>query len=338
MDKENVVILTGAGFTRNFGGFLGEEVWSKIVNSLSEDQSMRRKFTDELKNGGNFNFEESYSDIIAGDFPDEKKQKLRNIIQKIYGEMDENIIGKMQENYFTEGFFNLLKSKNDIKCFFTLNQDLYLERTQRSDIYWPGVSFPKEIIFDPTQKVKNVELEKKFNKETLFKQSDKTAYIKLHGSYGWLSSDGSPSMIIGMTKEEDIKREPLLEEYLSYFEEILRQGNVKILIIGYGFADKHVNKILFRSVAHHGLKIYILNTEKPNQLFRRLHPQSEKEDLFREFYEEVGPNTTSKERCSIMVWEAIRGYFPYSVKEIVDSPNNPYNTLFKEVEETLSRD
>jgi hypothetical protein len=32
-DCSEIVLFTGAGFTKNFGGFLAKEMWSKIFNN-----------------------------------------------------------------------------------------------------------------------------------------------------------------------------------------------------------------------------------------------------------------------------------------------------------------
>lgn len=32
MKGNNLLLLTGAGFTKNFGGYLGEEMWAKVFN------------------------------------------------------------------------------------------------------------------------------------------------------------------------------------------------------------------------------------------------------------------------------------------------------------------
>ena len=42
----DVIILTGAGFTANFGGFLARDMWEKIFNhpSLQAHDSLRQNF------------------------------------------------------------------------------------------------------------------------------------------------------------------------------------------------------------------------------------------------------------------------------------------------------
>ena len=32
MENNECIVLTGAGFTKNFGGYLGIEIWTKILN------------------------------------------------------------------------------------------------------------------------------------------------------------------------------------------------------------------------------------------------------------------------------------------------------------------
>ena len=72
-------------------------------------------------------------------------------------------------------------------------------------------------------------------------------------------------MVIGRNKAEDINREPLLRWYFSLFEEVIYEGNKKMLIIGYGFRDEHVSNILLKGVQEHGLSLYVINPSDPEK-------------------------------------------------------------------------
>jgi hypothetical protein len=84
-------------------------------------------------------------------------------------------------------------------------------------------------------------------------------YIKLHGSYGWRSSDGVNRFIIGKDKEVELSREPLLSYYFDLFKEVLSKPRTKLLVIGYGFRDKHINHVIADAVAKSGLTIYVIS-------------------------------------------------------------------------------
>ena len=54
LKTKNLILLTGAGFTKNFGGFLASEMWSKIFNTPAIQAN--KKLRDLLE--GNDDFEE----------------------------------------------------------------------------------------------------------------------------------------------------------------------------------------------------------------------------------------------------------------------------------------
>jgi hypothetical protein len=61
------VLLTGAGFTHNFGAPLASGMWSEILNNrrVRETPRIREKLI------SNFNFEAVYNAIVTGDFTEE---------------------------------------------------------------------------------------------------------------------------------------------------------------------------------------------------------------------------------------------------------------------------
>ena len=120
-------------------------------------------------------------------------------------------------------------------------------------------------------------------------------YIKLHGSYGWKSSDGLDQLVIGTNKESLIQREPLLSYYLKLFRDMIQNGGKKILIIGYGFRDKHINQMLLKGVEDHGLQIFLITTQTPADLRYQI---------------EHGHYYAKN------ILNGLRGYYPYQLKEI----------------------
>lgn len=103
-------------------------------------------------------------------------------------------------------------------------------------------------------------------------------------------------MVIGKNKEEDIEREPLLKCYFELFQNVIKEGNKRLVIIGYGFKDQHINKILVDGVKNYGLKIYVISTASP--------------ESFRENFERGG------HYYALPIMEGLCGYFPYSMREI----------------------
>ena len=175
---------------------------------------------------------------------------------------------------------DLLSQNNQKTFFFTLNQDLFIERLI-SGIRLPISTPMMERFFIPNsieskQPLDNNNFKVVPNKEKIdfekgkILQKNELHYIKLHGSFGWKSSDGSSKMVIGRNKEKQIANEPLLLWYFNVFEQVLFQRGRKLLIIGYGFRDIHINEIIAEAIEKHGLKLYIISPTAPNTFKERL--------------------------------------------------------------------
>lgn len=101
-------------------------------------------------------------------------------------------------------------------------------------------------------------------------------YVKLHGSLNWRSSDGRDVMVIGRNKLKRIRNEPLLDYYFETFENVLSGQGRCLLVIGYGFRDRHINKVIARSIRDHGLRLYVMlpkdQQDFKNSLFNNKTP------------------------------------------------------------------
>jgi len=67
-------------------------------------------------------------------------------------------------------------------------------------------------------------------------------------------------MVVGAQKAGQIAASPLLKWYFDIFESVLSVGDVRLLIIGYGFRDEHVNATIADAIEHYGLKVFIWDT------------------------------------------------------------------------------
>ena len=89
---------------------------------------------------------------------------------------------------------------------------------------------------------------------------EKFHYIKLHGSLNWRSCHGQNMTVIGGIKRA-IDREPLLKWYYEIFENVLSGGDKKLMVIGYGFRDEHINDTIINAIKKKGMKLYVLSPE-----------------------------------------------------------------------------
>jgi hypothetical protein len=148
------------------------------------------------------------------------------------------------------------------------------------------------------------------------------SYIKLHGSYGWISSRGGNQMVIGKNKSEDISKEPLLNWYSGLFQDLIYEGNKKLLVIGYGFGDDHINDILLKGIQEHGLSLYVINPTDPESFKNRLEGKPSHSNIY------------EKSKYS-KIWEGVKGYFPYSLRQIFP-PDQSETTVAKDLIKILS--
>jgi len=254
-------------------------MWEKIFNHPLMERIGRVK---ELLRG-EFNFELLYTRVIVGtEFTHDEKNSMKDVIRDSYKDLDQAIQSWLNDrSEINIDRFNsriLMCFTNRIKnkvSFFTLNQDLFIERYLKiGQVKWPGVSIipslgsystltDSDFVRLPGQKACEMI-------ENNLHISDGFPYVKLHGSYGWKSSDGSNAMVIGTSKKEDIEKEPLLKYYFHIFENAICEQSQKLLIIGYSFGDPHVNEIIANGVKLHGLRLYIIDPTPPKSFFNNL--------------------------------------------------------------------
>lgn len=309
------ILFTGAGFSKNFGGLLAREMWSKIfAHSQLKSLPKIRKLLQE-----NFDFEEVYSLVINKPEYSEEKDLFQKVIYESYTDMDrtlQNYKPVSQEFYKIKDLINLFTGSagGEAGMHFTLNQDLFLERQTHCKAlglggldfkpYWESIDSgridPYKLFALPTE-----DWLEKYQKTHLSTWSNFN-YIKLHGSLGWISSDGRTQMVLGTNKRLDIDKEPLLKWYFKLFEEALYKPGIKILCIGYGFSDTHINDIFLKAIElHDDFELFIISPESAKSF---------------------------KERVATKIWGNVRAYFPFKLNEIFPSDQDPlhfYSDILK---------
>ena len=98
-------------------------------------------------------------------------------------------------------------------------------------------------------------------------------FYKLHGSTDWQDESGD-LFVIGGAKESYIQRKPLLVAYFEDFARRLRQSDARLMIIGYGFADEHVNQMLIEAGKDNkSLGIYLVHPDGRDAIHRGVRLQ-----------------------------------------------------------------
>lgn len=342
MAKEfsKTILFTGAGFTHNFGGFLADGMWALIFN---HPQVQKYFFIRELMLN-DFNYESVYQQIIwepTGKlYSFEMKEAIKEAVKNAYQHLDDVVRDYRdgQTLFNLQDFLHELTSDNrKLHFFFTINQDLFIERRlhglKTRSIEYAGIPVPLEVQKKLVEKSLPLEeedfiiLPKKEKLEEIratIYRGNHYRYIKLHGSYNWKSSTGIDILVIGLEKEQQINNEPLLLLYQEIFEEVLSQNDAKLLIIGYGFRDIHINRTIANAIKNCGLRIYILSPQKPSD-FRRVL-------LERNFpYDTPGDHDNRN-----IIYSGLSGYFQYALSEIFPSDTRKKPPAFEMILQSLS--
>lgn len=319
---KDIILFTGAGFTKNFGGFLGSEMWSFISNHslIQEHQKLKDLLFTEL------NYEYAYNIVLDSKlYNEEEKNAIKQAVEDAYKKLDDPIkkwnFNDRNPNslniYGLRKFLSFFNGSGQEKGFiFTLNQDILMER-QFNCIPLGMLPISKTPFWDLEREHFQRTPDAGDIKSDISSCGDRL-FIKLHGSYGWLSSSGENQMVIGgdKMKLKYINKEPLLRWYFDIFEEIIGQDNKKIVIVGYSFKINYINNLLLEGVKKHNLRLYIINPTNPSEFRTRI------ENVF-------------KGKDFIVFWKAIN-YFPHTLIDIFPHDQHQHPTaLFQNIKEVV---
>ena len=328
------ILLTGAGFTHNYGGFLAKRMWSEIHNrylKLSSELETRELKTAIKKT---FNYEDLYEDVLQSSvYTNDERSFFLKAILGAYDALDE-VIREFRPEIMASDILDLNKLRDFFKkltgepkergFFFTLNQDLFIERycfeggigpslpglqinnrrfiskesRPLNEIGYVKISQDGNVNYQDTNKLQNL---------------SKLFYVKLHGSYDWRDEQNQEILILGTNKPSRISSTPLLTWYFDLFKTVLSIPNARLMIIGYGFQDKHINEIIASAVKNSNLRIFILNPQDPESFL----------------YKTLRIN----QWASDAIWKAVDGYYQITPKEIFSRNSNRTslaNTLLKD--------
>ncbi len=314
IDSQDRILLTGAGFTKNFGGPLAKELWSIIFSDPILDQAPDVRAI-LLKD---FDFESAYNVVMHGarlPFETEDGEADWDLQRKALGravnDAYEYIDLKVREFSFRRDApypVNIYKVQEFISAFagdsnkpgyfFTLNQDLFIERHyyngRRPTL--PGIAHrPSWFTADDSQPLADERCVIQDPPGGIpFHPGDSPFYyLKLHGSCNWYTADRE-TMVIGDSKQHQIAAQPILAAYLDVFRSVLSGADRRLLCVGYSFSDDHINLAIKEGIQT-GLRVYVLSPESPDGLAARLKQQ-----------QEIGA----------IIWRGLAGYYQYDFKTL----------------------
>lgn len=303
------VLLTGAGFTANFGSPLAREIYEALFNNtqIQKNEILRSKLLEE-KNIANSDYENLYQDIIDDSSIDSRiKDLFSNSIWEVFSNkvdshcrqpfFETDVYGNNQKNDIGE-FLIKFSNTSDKSIFFTLNQDLFIERNfyhvfdyynnkcthlieklkslkinRDLPIAIKRLGVPDNNIgkydgsFIDRYKIKNQDYDltgaKSNFDEWLANKSNYCFYIKLHGSMDFFDEKDQALFITGTNKKLQINGNKLISFYNEIFRDVAKEMSstapYRFFIIGYGFNDSHINIEINNFLKNNNSMIYIID-------------------------------------------------------------------------------
>jgi len=272
--RMNHILLLGAGFSRNWGGWLGEEVFEYLLGcpEVASDSDLQRRLWQSKDRGGFEAALEELQDEATHKRDQRQLEGLEKAIHRMFSDMDagfRNHHGNHFEFEFSNGTSLVKDFLSRFDAIFTLNQDLLLERHYFQPGFglgaarrWTSYSLPGMKPAPNPQAACAGELSVpdyvpsgNFGVSTM-----EQPYYKLHGSSNWRDADGRLIIALGGNKAGTIQKHTVLRHSMQQFETMLLECDCRLAIIGYGFLDQHINKTLSDAAkAGRGLKIFVID-------------------------------------------------------------------------------
>lgn len=276
-------MLTGAGFSKDFGGLLAREIRDELLNQslVVRDNGLYGLLTGKMTGNPDGNYELALSRLESKTGRELKRELFLKGLLTVFSEMDLSMISRLGVNkstysmtltnalHFIHSWLTADGACGDGHYFFTLNQDVLVERYWSLPLKHHADYFGIRQIGNPIGATKSLfherisrpvmDLEMKIEQDLGEVFASRLYYVKLHGSMNWMKNDGSRVMISGANKEGKISTEPLLAGLWNCFESQCSKEGVKILCIGYGFGDSHVNNVLSEALAKKNAELVIVS-------------------------------------------------------------------------------
>lgn len=286
-------LLIGAGFSRNWNGWLAAEVMEHLLGSpeVRGDDFLRRLLMAHEPSGG---FEGAVEEIqsLAGRDPaghGGHLAALQRSVGRMFDDMNAGYFARPFEFQNHEPQVGTFLSRFD--AIFTLNQDVLLEHfyVDQFDVSlsrgrrWNGVQIPGMRRIRPAEPIHDAS----WARSTWVPLPDGEyridercqPLIKIHGSSNWRDAEGGPLVVIGGEKASQIGLHGVLERNAAEFEGRLLAGGTRLMVIGYGFRDRHINDVIIRGVRDRGLRFFIVDPDGAG-LARKLNPTSQPQKIY----------------------------------------------------------
>ena len=217
------VLLLGAGFSRNWGGWLASEAFEYLLSCPQVDGDIRDLLWTHRRKGG---FEDALAHL-QDEFErrrdartEQRLARLQDAISQMFADMDKAFASIANFEPQNDIAYMVRSFLVRFDAIFTLNQDLLMERhyldgnvalssyRRWNDWQIPGMRpTPTPGLPDP-----GATRWAPLDPSTFAINSNVQPYFKLHGSTNWFDgSSGRPMLVMGGAKAATIQRHAILK-------------------------------------------------------------------------------------------------------------------------------
>jgi SIR2-like domain len=279
----NYILLLGAGFSRNWGGWLANEAFEYLlgVREISEHDHLKALLWKYRRTGG---FEAALAEIQAAwsddyhqhladperrfSHPKDHLDRFQIALEKMFGDMNRAFQALTEFEFQSHAELLVRRFLTRFDAIFTLNQDLLLEYHYLNDNVqlssngkWNGWQIPgmqkSPHLYSGAQEavIKWAPLPvDRFKVE-----GGNQPYFKLHGSSEWRAGSVRDLMIMGGNKDHAILSHEILKWYFREFSTRLAKPGTRLMVIGYSFGDAHINRAIIDAAKTKQLGIFIID-------------------------------------------------------------------------------
>ncbi len=275
---KNIVVLTGAGSSKDSGGKLMGELWEECNTEI---ESLEKTLPD-IKTKSFYGTEPdieafiSYITLIEKTADENKASELKKKREELEKKIKELCTLSLQKNKSPHiDFLNKITARknNDSRVqIFTTNYDTLFEQAanEAGFVIIDGFSFTQPREFSGRW----FDLDIVNREKTRLKQEEsfisKVFHLyKLHGSLTWTKKDDgkivqennpNPLMIYPSSEKYESSYEQPYFEMMSRFQQALRKEETLLIVIGFGFGDKHIRNVVLEAVNQNpSFQLLILN-------------------------------------------------------------------------------
>jgi NAD-dependent SIR2 family protein deacetylase len=280
---KHIVVLTAAGTSLDNGGKGGktrEGLWKSCRNEIKNIFIEIQPCNEDLKNiAQNKDIEALLSYIILFEkFNADKRKTVKQLRETLEKQIATLCNLTLQEVAPHKDFLNKITARknNDTRIqLFTTNYDTLFEQsaTKAGFVVIDGFSFTQPREFAG----KWFDLDIVNREKTRLKQEEsfisKVFHLyKLHGSLNWARENDkiiqknnakNPLIIYPASEKYESSYEQPYFEMMSRFQQALRKEETLLIVIGFGFQDKHIKNVIVEAVEQNpSFQLLIVNYRK----------------------------------------------------------------------------